>query len=87
MAGKLKRKINASKFLEDFRSGKNYDVLMKEYELTRSGLDKLLAKLVDRGHLDPTELVQQTSGRIEDQPDLSADSDASATYSDHLSPA
>jgi hypothetical protein len=82
MAEKSKRKINAKKFLEDFRAGKDDSVLMSEYGLTRSSLDKLLAKLVDRGHLDSTEVTQRQSSSFNELPDEEADSEALAPHND-----
>lgn len=87
MADKPKRKINAKKFLEDFRAGKDDDVLMSEYELTRPALDKLLAKLVDRGHLDSTELTQRQSSLLNELPDEETDSEAPAPHNEDIPPA
>ncbi len=60
---KMKRKVNAGKFLEDLRSGKSPEELMGLHDLNAAGLDQLLKKLVERGHLSPSEIARSNLGR------------------------
>ena len=62
MDEKQKKKINARKFVQDFNAGKNDDELMAEYGLTRTGLDRLLSKLVDRGLMQASDLYDRPAG-------------------------
>lgn len=54
--GKAKQRVNAKRFLEDFRSGKTDEQLMATYGLARVSLNKLLIKLVDQDLLESGEI-------------------------------
>lgn len=60
---KTKSKINAKKFLEDFRSGKSDEELMSLHGLDYKGLNKVLRLLVERKLLDEAELLAGHSFR------------------------
>jgi hypothetical protein len=53
---KPKQKINAKKFLEDFRAGKSEAELMQGYGLTRVTLEKLYSVLIEKKLLERSEL-------------------------------
>lgn len=53
-----KQKVNAKRFVQDFRSGKSLRDLMRTHELNKAGLEKLLKILVERGMLDASEVRQ-----------------------------
>lgn len=57
--GKAKQRINAKRFVEDYRAGKTDDRLMDEHHLTRSALPKVLAKLVEENLLDSGEILSR----------------------------
>ncbi|MEW6140460.1 MAG: hypothetical protein AB1733_19745 [Thermodesulfobacteriota bacterium] len=54
--GKASHKINASRFLEDYRAGKSDQELMADYKLTPQTLEKLLQKLRERDMLHSGEM-------------------------------
>lgn len=53
---KPKQKVNARKFLEDFRAGKSETELMQAYGLNRVTLEKLYEALIGRKLLDRSEM-------------------------------
>jgi hypothetical protein len=53
---KPKQKVNAKKFLEDFRAGKSETELMEAYGLNRVTLEKLFNLLIDKKLLDHSEM-------------------------------
>ncbi len=55
------QKVNAKKFLRDFRDGKSYEDLMRLHGLTRPKLDKLMRILLERKLLDPSELKSRSA--------------------------
>jgi len=60
---KKKPKVNAKKFLEDFRAGKSDEDLMSLHGLDQRGLNKVLRILVERKLLDEAELLAGHSFR------------------------
>ena len=60
--GKVKTKINATKFVNDLRSGIDAEELMSLHGLNRTGLDKLLKVLVEKNFLHSSEVASITSG-------------------------
>jgi len=60
---KKKPKVNARKFLEDFRAGKSDEDLMSLHGLDQRGLNKVLRILVERKLLDEAELLAGHSFR------------------------
>ena len=61
---KTKPKVNAKKFLEDFRSGISDEELMSLHGLDRKGLNKVLRILVERKLLDESDLLATHSFRF-----------------------
>ncbi|HMK33626.1 MAG TPA: zinc ribbon domain-containing protein [Desulfomonilaceae bacterium] len=62
-----KHKVNAKKFLQDFRAGKSQEELMQGHGLSRVTLEKLYHALIERKLLDPSELGPQ---RIDSQTEI-----------------
>ena len=54
--GKVKQRVSAKRFVEDYRAGKTDDELMEEYHLTRTSLPKVLARLVKQNLLDSADI-------------------------------
>jgi hypothetical protein len=61
---KPKPKVNAKKFLEDFRAGLGDEELMSLHGLDQKGLNKVLRILVERKLLDESELLATHSFRF-----------------------
>jgi len=53
-----KQKVNAKRFVQDFRSGKTLQELLRAHGLNKAGLQKLLKILVERGLLEASEVRQ-----------------------------
>ncbi|MBM3299656.1 MAG: hypothetical protein FJY85_06860 [Deltaproteobacteria bacterium] len=54
--GATTQRVNAKRFLQDYRAGKTDEELMEAYGLSRKTLEKLLKKLVDENLLDSSEV-------------------------------
>jgi hypothetical protein len=63
---KTKPTVNAKKFLQDFRSGKSDQELMRRHGLDQRGLTKVLHLLVERKLLDEADLLASHSFRPEE---------------------
>jgi len=57
-----KQKVNAKKFVRDFRAGKSRAELMRDYGISGASLDKLVRVLVERKLLDLSEAAATASG-------------------------
>jgi hypothetical protein len=60
--GKVKTKINATRFVNDLRSGMDVEELMSLHGLNRIGLDRLLKVLVEKNMLHSSEVASMSSG-------------------------
>lgn len=79
---KTKLRVNAKAFVEDYRSGKSADDLMKTHGLSEAGLGKLVKVLVNKGLLEQADVgagesLPPAAGRYAATPDPSESASAS----------
>jgi hypothetical protein len=56
----MAKKINAKDFLNDIRSGMDDDALMRKYEISDQGLQRLLKQLLEKGLLTESDLSSRS---------------------------
>jgi len=81
-----KAKINAKKFVNDFRSGKTDDELMEAHGLDKQALDKVFRILIQKGLLSQSDLLEGHSFRSIPQEDIEP-GEPYRTGPDHGTPA
>jgi hypothetical protein len=77
---KPKQKINARKFVEDFRSGMNEEELMERHGLTRVRLEKLYQILREKNLLDSMEIRLRAQSEPKEDPFRITQESRVATY-------